>query len=129
LAASPRLGCEREPGESLGRLERQILEQDPELGAWSRRTRPALVPPSAWRHPVRVAVAGAVVLAVAVGLAGWRLVGSDAEQGTAGAIALDPDTGAVRETISFGTSPSKPGLRPKVDRVVLARSALLRRTR
>jgi len=78
---------------------------------------------------VRVAVAGAVVLAVAVGLAGWRLVGSDAEQGTAGAIALDPDTGAVRETISFGTSLSKPGLRPKVDRVVLARSALLRGTR
>ena len=95
-----------EPGESLRRLERQILEQDPELGASSRRTRPALVPASAWRHPVRVAVAGAVVLAVALGLAGWRLVGSDAERGTAGAIALDPDTGAVRETISFGTSPS-----------------------
>ena len=78
---------------------------------------------------MRVAVAGAVVLAVAVGLAGWRLVGSDAEQGTAGAIALDPDTGAVRERISVGTSASKPWLRPKVDRVVLARSALLRRTR
>jgi len=92
------------PGESLRRLERQILEQDPELGASSRRTRPALVPASAWRHPVRVAVAGAVVLAVAVGLAGWRFVGSDAEQGTAGAIALDPDTGAVRETISFITA-------------------------
>ena len=95
-----------EPGEALRRLERQILEQDPALGASSRRARPAIVPARAWRHPVRIAVAGAVVLAVAVGLAAWRLVGGEAEHATAGAIALDADTGAVRETISFGTSPS-----------------------
>ena len=95
-----------EPSESLRRLERQILEQDPELGSSSRRTRPAIVPASAWRHPVRIAVAGAVVLAVAVGVGAWRLAGEDAPHGTAGAIALDPDTGALRETISFGTAPS-----------------------
>ena len=95
-----------EPSEGLRRLERQILEQDPALGASSRRTRPALLPASAWRHPLRIAVAGAVVLAVAVGLAAWRLAGDEAEQGTAGALALDPDTGAVRTSISFGTSPS-----------------------
>lgn len=95
-----------EPGEGLRRLERQILEQDPELGATARRTRPALVPVPLWRHPRRVAVAGALVLAVAAGLAAWRLVGGEAEYEAAGAIALDPDTGAVRETISFGTSPS-----------------------
>jgi DNA-binding SARP family transcriptional activator/ABC-type branched-subunit amino acid transport system substrate-binding protein len=94
-----------EPGEALRRLERQILEQDPELGESARRTRPALVPASAWRHPVRIAVAGAVVLAVAVGVGAWRLVGGGAEHQTAGAIVLDP-TGAQRETISFGTAPS-----------------------
>ncbi len=47
-----------EPGEALRRLERQILEQDPALGASGRGARPALVPASAWRHPVRLAVAG-----------------------------------------------------------------------
>jgi DNA-binding SARP family transcriptional activator/ABC-type branched-subunit amino acid transport system substrate-binding protein len=95
-----------EPSESLRRLERQILEQDPELGSSSRRTRPAIVPTSAWRHPVRIAAAGAVVLALAIGVGAWRLAGEDAPHGTAGAIALDPDTGAPRETISFGTAPS-----------------------
>jgi DNA-binding SARP family transcriptional activator/ABC-type branched-subunit amino acid transport system substrate-binding protein len=95
-----------EPGDGLRRLERQILEQDPALGASSRRTRPAVVPASVWRHPARIAVAGVAVVAVAVGVAAWRLTGDEAEHGTAGAIALDPDTGAVRESISFGTSPS-----------------------
>jgi len=99
-----------EPGEALRRLERQILEQDPALGGSSRRTRPAIVPSSAWRHPVRVAAAGAVVLAVAVGLAAWRLAGDEPEHGTAGALALDPETGAVRKAISFGTSPSSVGV-------------------
>ena len=82
-----------EPSESLRRLERQILEQDPELGASSRRTRPAIVPASAWRHPVRIAVAGAVVLALAVGVGAWRLAGGDEAHESAGAIVLDPDTG------------------------------------
>jgi DNA-binding SARP family transcriptional activator/ABC-type branched-subunit amino acid transport system substrate-binding protein/DNA-binding beta-propeller fold protein YncE len=95
-----------EPGESLRRLERQIFEQDAALGAASRRTRPTIVPASAWRHPVRIAVAGAVVLAVAVGFGAWRLAGDEDQQATAGAIALDPHTGGVRKTISFGTSPS-----------------------
>ncbi|HET8742545.1 MAG TPA: BTAD domain-containing putative transcriptional regulator [Gaiella sp.] len=95
-----------EPGGALTRLERQILDQDPELGGSSRRVRPAIVPASAWRHPVRVAVAGAVVLAVAIGLAAWRLAAGEAGQGTAGAIALDADSGALRKTISFGTAPS-----------------------
>jgi DNA-binding SARP family transcriptional activator/ABC-type branched-subunit amino acid transport system substrate-binding protein len=95
-----------EPGEGLRHLERQILEQDPALGPSSRRSRRAIVPASAWRHPLRIAAAGAVVLAVAVGLAAWRLVPDEAEPGKAGAIALESDTGAVRDTISFGTSPS-----------------------
>jgi DNA-binding SARP family transcriptional activator/ABC-type branched-subunit amino acid transport system substrate-binding protein len=95
-----------EPGEALRRLERQILEHDPALGASRRQTRPAIVPASAWRHPLRIAAAGAVILAVAIGLTAWRLTGGEAEQQTAGAIALDPDTGAVREGISFGTAPS-----------------------
>ncbi len=95
-----------EPGEALRRLERQILEQDPELGASSRRARPTIVPAAAWRHPVRIAAAGAVVLAIAVGLGVWRLVGGETEHATAGAIALDPVTGAPRATIPFGTAPS-----------------------
>ena len=66
-----------EPSESLRRLERQILEQDPELGASGRSPRPALVPASAWRHPLRIAVAGALLLAVAVGVGAWRLAGGD----------------------------------------------------
>ena len=95
-----------EPGEGLRRLERQILEQDTALGASLRRTRPTIVPAPAWRHPGRVAVAGAVMLAVAVGVAAWRLSGGEPAHETAGAIALDPDSGAVRKSISFGTSPS-----------------------
>ncbi len=95
-----------EPSEGLRHLERQILEQDPELGSSSRRTRPAIVPASAWRHPVRIAVAGAAVLALALGVGAWRLAGGDAAHETAGAIALDPETGELRETISFGTAPS-----------------------
>ena len=95
-----------EPSESLRQLERQILEQDPELGASGRRPRPALVPAPAWRHPWRIAAAGALLLAVAVGVGAWRLAAGDAAHETAGAIALDPDTGALRETISFGTAPS-----------------------
>ncbi len=95
-----------EPGEVLRRLERQILEHDPALGTARRRTRPAIVPVSAWRHPLRIAAAGAVILAVAVGVGAWRLAGGETEQQTAGAIVLDPDTGAQRATISFGTAPS-----------------------
>ena len=95
-----------EPSESLRRLERQILEQDPELGASGRRPRPALVPASAWRHPWRIAVAGALLLAVAVGVGAWRVAVGEAGHETAGAIVLDPETGDLRETISFGTAPS-----------------------
>lgn len=95
-----------EPGEALRTLERRILAQDPELGASSRRARPAIVPASAWRHPARIAVAGAVVLIVAVAAGAWRLASDDPARKTAGAIALDPDTDAVRATISFGTAPS-----------------------
>jgi DNA-binding SARP family transcriptional activator/ABC-type branched-subunit amino acid transport system substrate-binding protein len=95
-----------EPGEALRRLERQILEQDPALGPTARRTRPALVPGPAWRHPLRVVVAGAVVLAVAVGVGAWRLAGGDDGAERAGAIVLDPGTGELRKTISFGTAPS-----------------------
>ena len=95
-----------EPSEALRRLERQILERAPELGESTRGTRPALVPASAWRHPVRIAVAGAAVLAVAVGVGAWRLVDEDETHESAGAIVLDAATGAPRQTISFGTAPS-----------------------
>jgi DNA-binding SARP family transcriptional activator/ABC-type branched-subunit amino acid transport system substrate-binding protein len=95
-----------EPGESLRRLERQILEQDPELGASGGRPRPALVPARVWRHPRRVAVAGALVLAVAIGVGAWRLASGEQEHRSAGALVLDADTGDLRETISFGTAPS-----------------------
>ena len=58
-----------EPGEGLQRLERQILDHDPEIAAPERATRPRLVPTAAWRRPRTIAAAGALVLAAAVGAA------------------------------------------------------------
>ena len=46
--------------------------------------------------PGRIAVAGALLLAVALGAGAWRLAGGDEGHESAGAIVLDPDTGAIR---------------------------------
>ena len=95
-----------EPSEGLQRLELQILDHDPALDPPPRRRRPAIVPAPAWRHPRWVVAAGALLLALAAGVAGFRLLGDDPEAATAGAVVLDPETGALEDTVSFGTAPS-----------------------
>jgi DNA-binding SARP family transcriptional activator/ABC-type branched-subunit amino acid transport system substrate-binding protein/streptogramin lyase len=97
-----------EPSESLQSLERRILEHDPELAAPERPVRPRLLPASAWRHPRRFALAGALVLAAAVGLGAYQSTrGGDDAVEVAGAVALDPDSGEVVSRVPLGTTPSR----------------------
>jgi DNA-binding SARP family transcriptional activator/ABC-type branched-subunit amino acid transport system substrate-binding protein/streptogramin lyase len=97
-----------EPSESLQSLERRILEHDPELAAPEGPPRPRLIPASAWRHPRRFALVGALVLAAAVALGVYQAKrgGGDAVEAAA-AVALDPDSGEVASRIPLGTSPSR----------------------
>jgi DNA-binding SARP family transcriptional activator/ABC-type branched-subunit amino acid transport system substrate-binding protein len=109
LALAGELGLE--PSQGLQRLERQILEQDPELAAPARKlgARPA-------RRRVRLLVlAGALLLAAAVGAAAVLLVrdgggetvaGSEETVAGANAGVLDPRTGELLETIPLGTAPT-----------------------
>lgn len=103
-ALAEELGLEL--GESLQRLHRQILDHDPEIAAPERATRPRLVPAAAWRHPRRIAAAGALLLALAAGAAVYQSTRSTEPVAAAGAAALDPDTGEIFETVDLGTSPS-----------------------
>jgi DNA-binding SARP family transcriptional activator/ABC-type branched-subunit amino acid transport system substrate-binding protein/streptogramin lyase len=97
-----------EPSESLQSLERRILEHDPGLAAPERPARPRLLPASAWRHPRRFALAGALVLAAAVGLGAYQSTrGADDAVEVAGAVALDPDSGEVVSRVPLGTTPSR----------------------
>ena len=95
-----------------GRVAPPSRAPDPRPGPRARRVvsvgaRPALVPRLAWRHPVSRRVAGAVVLAVAIGLGAWRLVGDEAERRHRRRRSPSTRTPVrSRETISFGTSPS-----------------------
>ena len=95
-----------EPGEGLQRLERQILDHDAEIAAPERATRPRLVPAAAWRHPRKIAAAGALVFALAVGAVVYQGTRGDAVVNSAGALALDPESGATLGTVDLGTSPS-----------------------
>ncbi len=101
------------PSQSLQRLERRILEHDPALAAPARAEAP--VPARLGRRPRRVFLAGALVLAAAVGSAIFQLArsGTDAAPresnlaATGGGVAvLDPGTGKVLDTIPLGTAPS-----------------------
>jgi DNA-binding SARP family transcriptional activator/ABC-type branched-subunit amino acid transport system substrate-binding protein/DNA-binding beta-propeller fold protein YncE len=96
-----------EPSESVQRLERQILEHDPAL-APPTGDRPSYVPGAVWRHPRRVAIAGALLLALAVGSAFYAGSREDASpRQSAGASALDSASGDLQEQVSLGTSPSQ----------------------
>ena len=102
LALAEELGLE--PSQGLQRLERQILEQDPELVAPARKLRP---------RPARarlLVVAGALLLVAAVGAVVVLLLrdGGGETQTIAGgnAGALDPRTGELLATIPLGTSPT-----------------------
>jgi DNA-binding SARP family transcriptional activator/ABC-type branched-subunit amino acid transport system substrate-binding protein len=103
LALAEELGLE--PSQGLQRLERQILEQDPELAAPARR----LVPRPARRRAGMLVLAAALVLTAAVGAVAVLLVrGEGSEETIAGASAgvLDPRTGELLATIPVGTSPT-----------------------
>ena len=96
-----------EPSESLRRLERQILEQDPELGASGRQTaarRSSRLPPGVTRGASRWPAPFSSPSRSGSGPGGSRA--GTRRTRAAGAIVLDPDTGDLRETISFGTAPS-----------------------
>jgi DNA-binding SARP family transcriptional activator/ABC-type branched-subunit amino acid transport system substrate-binding protein/DNA-binding beta-propeller fold protein YncE len=109
LALAEELGLE--PSQGLQRLERQILEQDPELAGPARRLGPRPA-----RSRVRMlALAGALLLAAAVAAVvvlvlrdgGSETVNGREETiagGSAGA--LDPRTGDLLATIPLGTSPT-----------------------
>ena len=94
-----------EPSENLQRLERQILDHDPSLAAPARPARPGIVPASAWRHPRRIVAAGALVLAVAIGAAIYQGTRDEETIAAAGALALDPETGEVLESVALGSAP------------------------
>jgi DNA-binding SARP family transcriptional activator/ABC-type branched-subunit amino acid transport system substrate-binding protein/streptogramin lyase len=109
LALAEELGLE--PSQGLQRLERQILEQDPELAAPARS-----VAPKPARRPARLLVlVGALLLAAAVGALVVLLVrdgGGEAVNGSGETIAggnagvLDPRTGELLATIPLGTAPT-----------------------
>ena len=94
-----------EPGKGLQRLEHQILDHDPEIAAPVPATRPRVVPAAAWRHPRRIAAAGALVLALAVGAAFYQGTRGSESVDAAGALALDPASGDVVASVPLGTAP------------------------
>jgi DNA-binding SARP family transcriptional activator/ABC-type branched-subunit amino acid transport system substrate-binding protein len=104
LALAEELGLE--PSQGLQRLERQILEQDPELAAPARKPRPR----PARRRARMLVLAGALLLAAAVGAVAVLLVrdGSSESVAVAGGSAgvLDPRTGELLATIPLGTAPT-----------------------
>ena len=96
-----------EPSESLRRLERQILDQDPSLAAPEAPARAgAGRPRSAWRQPRTLVAVGVLVLALAVGAAVYQGARGDHVAREAGVRALDPGSGDVLESIPLGTAPS-----------------------
>jgi DNA-binding SARP family transcriptional activator/ABC-type branched-subunit amino acid transport system substrate-binding protein/streptogramin lyase len=104
LALAGELGLE--PSQGLQRLERQILEQDPELAAPARK----LGPRPARRRAGLLVLAGALLLAAAVGAVAVLLVrdGASETETITGASAgvLDPRTGELLATIPVGTAPT-----------------------
>jgi DNA-binding SARP family transcriptional activator/ABC-type branched-subunit amino acid transport system substrate-binding protein len=99
-----------EPSESLRRLERQILEQDPSLAV------PAIPrePPSGQaRHSSRLLLVSALVLAAAIVAAVFQLVreggaepAGEEQVETPGARALDVRSGELLASVPLGSAPS-----------------------
>ena len=107
LALAEELGLE--PSQGLQRLERQILEQDPELAGPARKLGPRTA-----RSRGRLLVLAGLLLAAAVCAVvllvrdGGGETVNDREETIAGgnAGALDPRTGELLATIPLGTSPT-----------------------
>jgi DNA-binding SARP family transcriptional activator/ABC-type branched-subunit amino acid transport system substrate-binding protein/streptogramin lyase len=109
LALAEEVGLE--PSQGLQRLERQILEQDPELAAPARKPGPR----PARRRARLVLLAGALILGAAVGAVvvllvrnggGETVAGSEETVAGGNAGVLDPRTGELLATIPLGTTPT-----------------------
>ena len=92
-----------EPSQQLQQLQRRILDHDPALAAPEPARPPRIARRS--RVPLLAAVLGAIVLAVATTAAVQRGLEGDAETGSAGAAALDPETGEILDSVALGTAP------------------------
>ena len=93
-----------EPSQSLQRLERQILEHDPAL-APAELPAPRPMPARSRRRLAVVVGAAVVLLVVGIGAAFARVGQDDGGTDSAGAAALDPDTGAILESVELGSAP------------------------
>ncbi len=100
-----------EPSESLRRLERRILEQDPALGPPPAAS-PTPPPREEARRKSRLLLVSALVLAAAIVTAVFQLVreggaeSADDQAGAPGAHALDVRTGVQEASVALGRSPS-----------------------
>jgi len=93
-----------EPSQSLQQLERQILAHDPELAPSASDRRPAASIRSR-RRLWTIAAAALLLVVLGAGAAIARATQGDAETGSAGAAALDPETGAILGSVALGTAP------------------------
>ncbi|MGH3137218.1 MAG: BTAD domain-containing putative transcriptional regulator [Gaiellaceae bacterium] len=94
-----------EPSQSLQQLERRILEHDPGLSPPSMVTQQAAQTRSKRRLAIVVAAA-VVLLVMGIGATVARVAQKDGGTPSAGAAALDLDTGEILGTVDLGTSPS-----------------------
>jgi DNA-binding SARP family transcriptional activator len=100
-ALSEELGLE--PSQSLQQLERRILEHD---AALAPAARPARSSPTRSRRPLATVVAAAVVLlVVGIGAVITRADQNDSVSVSAGAAALDSETGEILERVPLGSAP------------------------
>ena len=95
-----------EPSESMRRLERRILDQDPALAAPEP---PASMRPGSrrgWLRPRSIVAVGVLLLAVAVGAGIYESSRGDSPIAEASVLALDPESGDATASIPLGTAPS-----------------------
>ena len=98
-----------EPGRPLQQLERQILEQDPQLDpplpALSRPVSP-VAPARPGRRAITFVVSALVMVALVAGILVTRAAWPGDAPEAAVAIVLDPATGRVTGRVALGTTPS-----------------------
>jgi YVTN family beta-propeller protein len=103
-----------EPGPALRGLERAVLEQDPALGgdqALPRLPRPPAPRGRAPRRPGRMALAGALLLAIAVGAVALASRSDPEPTGPAAVtgdllVAIDPASNRIVEQATVGRTPT-----------------------
>ena len=93
-----------EPSQALQRLERQILEHDPALAPAISEAHPVVATRSR-RRLWAIAAAALLLVVLGAGVAIARAMQDDAATDSAGAAALDPETGEILESVALGTAP------------------------